>query len=140
MSKRKRRQFFANKMHRELFLLVLFAALLPAIITGVSLYYLIFNITADQLGIPEAIASSIIPAAQQVISITAIATPILVLIILILAHKITHKVVGPFDRVIRELDECIEGSKQGHIILRKGDKFLPLVERINALLNKLKKN
>ena len=127
-------------MHRELFLLVLFAALLPAIITGVSLYYLIFNITADQLGIPEAIASSIIPAAQQVISITAIATPILVLIILILAHKITHKVVGPFDRVIRELDECIEGSKQGHIILRKGDKFLPLVERINALLNKLKKN
>ncbi len=136
--KNKRRRFFANKMHKDIFTLVFFAALLPALIVMVCLYYLIFNITAEQIAIPEAIAYNLIPAAKRVILILLFLTPISILTILILTKKITHKIIGPFDRIVRELDECIKGKRRGHLIIRKGDKFKPLVDRINKLLDRLR--
>ena len=129
--------FFANQMHRNLFFLVFFASLVPTIITAIFLFYLIFNITADQVGIPEAIAYNIIPAAHRVVGVLSILTPVIILGILIFAYKTTHKIVGPFDRIIRELDECIRGTREGPIMLRKNDKFWPLVEKINILLKKI---
>jgi len=136
--KNKRRRFFANKMHKDIFTLVFFATLLPAAIVTICLYYLIFNITAEQIAIPEAIAYNLIPAAKRVILILLFVTPISILTILILTKKITHKIIGPFDRIVRELDECIKGKRQGHLIIRKGDKFRPLVDRINKLLDRLR--
>ena len=132
----KRKRIFANTLHRNLFLLVFLAALVPTIIITFFLYYLIFNVTASQMFFPEAIAYNIIPAAKKVISILAIVLPIFILIILTLAYKTTHTIIGPFDRILRELDKCIEGTKKGPIKLRKKDKFFPLIERINKLLDK----
>lgn len=132
----RRKRFFANKMHGEIFTIVFWAASFPAFIVTIALYYLIFHITADQLGLPEAIAYNIIPAAQRVTIILLIATPITIMIIMFLAHRITHKIVGPFDRIVRELDEHLNGTRQGPITIRKSDKFLPLVDRINLLLEK----
>lgn len=136
MKKNRRRQFFANKMHRELFLLIFFAAVLPAGIVTVLLYYLIFGITADQVAIPEAIAYNIIPAAKRVIVILSFAVPISIMALLILAYKLSHRIVGPFDRLIREIDESIEGKRKAPLRLRKADRFRPLVDRINKLLDR----
>lgn len=137
---KRRKLFFANKIHREIFIIIFCAAIFPAIITAFSLFYLFFQISAEQLGIPESIAYNLIPVAQRVITILFVATPISILIILIFAHKITHKMIGPFDRIVRELGESIDGTRQGPIILRKGDKFWPLVDKINILLEELKKD
>ena len=134
-----RRQFFANKMHREIFWLIFLAVFTPTIITTVSLFYLIFNITAEQIGIPEAIAYNILPAAQRVTIILLVTIPLAVVGILVLTHKLTHNIVGPFDRIVRELGECVDGKRNGPITVRQSDKFLPLVNRINQLLAKLKK-
>ncbi|MBL7196459.1 MAG: hypothetical protein ISS47_00010 [Candidatus Omnitrophica bacterium] len=137
--KNKRNRFFANKMHQEVFILIFCAALLPALIATISLFYLIFNITAEQLGIPEAIAYNLIPAARRVMTILFIATPLSILAILIFAHRITHRIIGPFDRIVKELAECIDSTEQEHINIRKNDKFRPLVDKINILLDRLKK-
>src|SRR5690349_14955008 len=102
-----RKSFFANPMHREIFYVVLGAALIPMLITAIGLFYLIFNITAEQIGIPEAVAYNVIPAAQKVTTILLIVTPPLVLLFLFMAHRISHQIVGPFDRIVRELDERI---------------------------------
>ena len=134
----KRKKGFANKLHREIFLLVFLAAFLPAGIVAISLYYLIFGVTAEQFGIPEIIAYNIIPASRKVTAILLLATPVSIFTILILAYKISHKIIGPFDRIIKELNERIEGKRKGHIQIRKTDKFRPLVDRINKLLDKLK--
>ena len=131
--------FFANQMHRELFFLIFFAALIPTLITAVGLFYLIFSITAEQIGFPEAIADNVIPAAQKVMGIMAVVIPIVILIILKITHKLTHQMVGPFDRIIREIDEHLKGARQSPIVLRKNDKFSPLVERVNILLSQLPK-
>lgn len=137
--KNKRRQLFANKLHSQTVFLVFIAGALPTIITTICLYYLIFGVMAEQLSIPEAIAYNILPAAEKVFLILAIALPLSIIAILIIAHRITHKILGPFDRIIRELDEHLKGEGKGRINLREGDKFLPLVDRINELLNRLEK-
>jgi len=41
--KDRRKKFFANPMHRQTFMLVLMAALVPATIVTICLYYLIFG-------------------------------------------------------------------------------------------------
>lgn len=135
---RRKKIIFANQLHKEVVLLVFLAAIIPAIVVGLCLYYLIFNITASEIGIPEFIAYNIIPAAQKVTFILLVSAPTIILLILIIAHKVSHKIVGPFDRIIRELDETLEGKKKNPIVLRKGDKFLPLVEKINKLLDRAK--
>ena len=137
---KRRKQFFANKMHKEMFYLIFFASLIPAMITAVALFYLIFNITAEQFGIPEAIAYNLIPAAQKVTIVILIAAPAAVALIMFFAHKITHRTVGPFDRIVRELDENIAGKRKSRIVLRKNDKFWPLVDRINTLIDKLNRD
>ncbi|UCC95296.1 MAG: hypothetical protein JSW40_00685 [Candidatus Omnitrophota bacterium] len=136
----RRRRMFANKLHKQTLSLVFCVALIPTLICTVCLFYLIFGITAMQIGIPEAIAYNVIPAARQVTVIILIALPIAVTVIFFFVRKITHTIVGPFDRIVRELDEIIQGTRKGPIVVRKNDKFLPLVERVNVLLERLSKD
>ena len=134
----KRKKFFANKIHEELFILVSIAALAPATIATICLYYLIFNITAQQIGIPEAIAYNIIPASKKVIAILLFTTPLVIAAILVFTYKMTHKIIGPFDRIVKELDEHIKNNSSGLIHVRKNDKFYCLVNSINKLLERNK--
>ena len=131
------KEVFANSLHREMFALFFFVSLIPALMISIMLFYLIFYITADQIGIPESIAYNILPAAKKVIQIMLLTTPLAITIILIIAHKVTHRIIGPFDRVVRELDECLSGQRKGPIMLRRNDKFWPLVEKINRLLERI---
>lgn len=125
-------------MHRQTFMFVLMAALVPATIVTICLYYLIFGVASEEIGFPEAIAYSIIPAAKRVTAILLVTAPLAMLIILIFAYKITHRIVGPFDRIVYELDAHIKDRRSGHIKIRKSDKFHALVETINKLLDKIK--
>ena len=102
----------------------------------VAFYYLIFQITAEEVAIPEVITYTLIPAARKVILILLVATPAMILVLMAIAHRLTHSLLGPFDRIVRELDDRLENNKKEPIILRKGDKFIPLIERINKLLQR----
>jgi len=136
----RRNKLFANELHRQTLLLIFLAILLPVIITIFCLYYLIFNITAMQFMIPEAIIHNVIPAAKRVTIILLISLPIIISIILFIAYKITHVIVGPFDRISEDLENRIKNRSNKPITLRKNDKFKPLVEKINKLLAGLDTN
>lgn len=118
-------------------MLVFSAGILPATLIAFALYYLIFGITAGQIGIPEIIAYNIIPASRKVFFILLYTAPLSILTILFFAYDIAHKIIGPYNRIIEELDERIKGKKEGPIKIRRKDKFWPLVDRINKLLGKL---
>ena len=135
--KGKRKKLFANKLHRQTVLLIFLAILLPVIITVFCLYYLIFNITAMQFMIPEIIIQNIIPAAKEVTLILLISLPVVISLILFISYKITHAMIGPFDRITKELGQRVEKMSNEPIIIRKSDKFKPLVDNINKLLEKL---
>lgn len=136
-NKNRGKRLFANKMHRELFVIISLAALIPALIATVSLFYIIFQIMADQMVFPEAIAANLIPAARKVAFIIFLALPATIAVLLFIAHKLTHAIVGPFDRIVTELDAILADTKTGAIIIRKKDKFQPLVDRINQLIKRL---
>lgn len=129
---------FANVLHRQTFMLVFLAALLPSVIVTIALYYLIFGITSTEAGFPEMIAYTILPAARRVTWILLITAPLTIFIILLFAHNITHRIIGPFDRIVDELDSRITDKKTGPISVRRTDKFKILVEKINKLLEKIK--
>jgi hypothetical protein len=135
-----RKRFFANKMHGELFWLVFGAATIPALLTTIFLYYFIFNVTAEQVGIPETIAHHIIPAAREVTRVLVFVVPFTILVILLISHKVSHRIVGPFDRIVREMRENLDGQRKGPINLRKADRFAPLVEQINKMIQRIEGN
>lgn len=66
-------------------------------------------------------------------------TPILLSAVIVWAYVQTNRIVGPVERMIKELDAHIQGSGSGAIALRKKDLLAPLVERINAIIAKSEK-
>lgn len=135
----RRRRFFANAFHRQLFFLVYLGAVVPMLLAVIGVYYVIFHILADEMVFPEAIISNVFPAAQKALAFFAVAVPVAALVILIIAYKVTHQIVGPFDRLVNELDLCARGPTSRRLSLRKGDKFWPLVNRINLVLDQWEK-
>ena len=137
--KKQRKMLFANQVQKDVLLLVAIASLVPTMLVTVLLYYLIFGITANEAGMPETIAYTIVPAAQKVLNVLVVATPLVIAVILFIAFKVTHRILGPFDRIVREVGKRAAGTAHGRIALRKDDKFWPLVENINKLIEKAEK-
>lgn len=55
------------------------------------------------------------------------------------AYKIINKVLGPYERILCELDKVVEGRSSKVLIVRDGDEmFAELIERINILIKQRK--
>ncbi|HAH22136.1 MAG: hypothetical protein A2Y00_00950 [Omnitrophica WOR_2 bacterium GWF2_43_52] len=128
----------ANRFQRKILTLVFLSTVVPMIIAVVCLYYLTFSIVASEIGIPEAIGYALIPAAKRTAGIAIVGFLVSVVFIWMWAWEVSHRLVGPLDRLCRELDERIAGKKKGYIYFRKKDYLAMLVGRINALLDRLK--
>lgn len=140
MKPNKRNRFFcANSLQKKIMLIVFAAALVPTVIVGACFYYLIFNVTAWNIGIPEAVASLLMPAVRQVNLIIMILVPVSIILIWLWALLISNKIVGPHDRLLREISEIAKGQRSGHIHIRPGDAMGSLVKNINLLIDKTKK-
>ncbi len=134
----KRKGFFiCNRFQKKILILVFFSVIIPVGVTCACLFYLIFNVTANELVFPEAIAYSLIPAAKKVAIIVLVAVPFSLFITFWWAYHVSHKFAGPLCRFYRELDERIAGKTKAHIKFRKGDYLSELADKVNALLDKL---
>jgi len=132
-NKRKRR-FVGSSLQNKTLKLIFFAALVPAAIVAACLYYLIFNMLAQQLGIPEAIAYHLFPVARKIDLVILISLPVTLFIIWIMALELSHNIAGPIERLENELEEIISKRKKGPIKLRKKDELKSIVEKINKLI------
>ena len=131
---KRKRKYLGTVLQNKLLFLIFVSALLPALVVGMCMYYLIFSMTASQMVIPELIAHNLMPVLQRVNLIVGIALPVVLLLIWLLALELSHRIVGPVFRMERELDERISGVKSGPIQLRKNDEFKALAEKINKLI------
>ncbi len=60
------------------------------------------------------------------------------LFIVLWTYYVSNKIVGPFERVLREVDDILAGKGKKKIGTRKGDvMFEELVKRIDALVERL---
>ena len=135
------RKFFSvhNKLERHYLRLIVMSLILPTLIIGSCLYYVIFNIMAEQLGIPEIIACHLLPVVRKVNLILMISLPVVFFLLLYIGLILTRNLVGPIQRLERELEEIIAGDFSKRLRLRKKDRLKPLVDDINILLDKIEK-
>ena len=117
-----------SSFQNQLIWMVFTAVAIPTLIFGGSLYLLIARLSG-----PNASPSS----HEVIVDVTryaAILFPVSMALLLIWVFRGTERIVGPLDRMIRELDERVRGNKRGPILLRPGDRLLPLADKINALI------
>jgi len=133
---KRKKKYLGTSFQKKLLLLIFASAVIPAAIVGAALYYLIFNLLAWQIGIPEAIAYNLIPVLNKINLIILISLPVIFFLIWIVALELSHRISGPLFRLERELEERIAGKARGYIRLRPKDELKGLVDKLNRLLNK----
>lgn len=135
-SNRRKKKLIGSPVQRKLLFLIIASAVIPTAIIAASLYYLIFNVMAAQIGIPEAIAYNLIPVIDQVNKIIWISIPIVLFLVWLIALELSHRITGPIYRLEKELDERISGKSHSPIRFRAKDEFKALADKINKLLTK----
>lgn len=139
-SVRKRRIYFVyNALERHYLRLIFIAAAVPTLIVGGCLYYLIFTIMAEHIGIPEFVAEVLLPVVDRVNFLLVILIPAAILVLLVIGLVLTHSLTGPIERIKIELDNIIAGDISHRIKVRRSDRLKPLVDNINTLLEKVEK-
>ena len=119
------------------FRLLLISIVLPTLLLGACLYYLIFMVLAEDLGIPEAIAAHLLPVIHKINGLLLFGLPLIILLIAGWGLIIFTGLVGPINRVKKELDGIIKGDYSERIKIRKGDDLKPIADGINTLLDKI---
>ena len=117
-----------GKLQNQLVWIIFVAMSIPTVVLGGSLYILVARIAGPNAD------SSPHAALMQIAGYIGLSFPPLTALLLCWAFNRTNKIVGPIERVTRELDDRIAGTTSGPITLRPGDQIIPLVDRINMLL------
>ncbi len=112
--------------------LVALAMFLPTLLIGGCLYYIIWQTVARELAVPELIAESLFPAFDAVNRIILVGLPIVFVVILFFATKLTHRLAGPLYRIEKELSHMTHTRDFSKPIrTRNGDELHSLVNKIN---------
>lgn len=126
-----------NRLERHYLRLIALSIILPTLIVGGCLYYVIFNLMAEQLSIPEVVAYHLLPVVEKVNFVLIVSLPALFLILFSIGLILSRRLVGPIERLERELKGIVSGDLSKRLQLRKDDALRPLVDDINALLDRV---
>lgn len=135
----RRKKIWANKRVQLKYLVLLIISMaIPVIFAIGCLYYLVFTIMAEQLGIPESIAYNLLPVLKKVNTILAIGLPPLFLLLIWWGTVLSHRIAGPLQRIEKELNKITNSHDFSHRIhLRKSDDVKPVSDAINRLLDSI---
>ena len=123
---------------RRYITLLIASMLIPLIFVGGCLYYLIFNLVAEQLGIPESIAYNLFPVIKKINTILLIGIPPLFLILIFWGVGLSHRFAGPIERLEKELEGITKAADYcRRLKVRKDDDIRPIADAINKLLDKV---
>lgn len=118
--------------------LVLACMIIPLVVVTGCLYYLIFKVMEEQLGIPEYIAYNLIPVVNKINFVLLVGIPPLLFLLIMWGVILSHRFAGPLERFEKELNRVIhEGHYHLRLRLRKHDDLKPIAETINKLIDKL---
>jgi len=135
-----RLRFITNHpLQRKYLILILFSTLLPLFLVAGCLYYLIFQVMAEQLAIPESIAYNLIPVLHKINFLLLIGLPPIVILLFIWGVVLTHRLIGPLNRLENDLKQISEGDYSVRLKMRKDDDLRPIADTINKIIHKLEK-
>ena len=131
------RYFTKNPLQFKFLILILLSIIVPLFIVAGCLYYLIFQIMAEQLAIPEVIAYNLIPVVQKINFLLIIGVPPMIVLIFIWGAMLTHRLIGPLERLEDDLKKIASGDYSIRLQLRKDDDLRPVADVINKIIHKL---
>jgi signal transduction histidine kinase len=130
--------FTGSRIQIKYLSLLLVSMIVPSILVGCCLYYLIFTLVAEQIGIPEYIAYNVFPVVNKINVMLIIGIPPLFLLFILWGVILSHRFAGPLERLEKELEEISEDKRHEHrIVLRKNDDIRPIADAINKLLDRM---
>ena len=137
----RRKKVFANRQIQLKYLTLLIVSMaVPLLFVIGCMYYLIFTIMAEQLGIPESIAYNLFPVVKKINTILAIGLPPLFLLVIWWGAVLSHRFAGPLERIEKELNKVTDSHDFSHRVhLRKNDDIKSIADAINKLLDSLHK-
>lgn len=137
----RRKKILANRrVQLKYLILLVISMIIPLLFAIGCLYYLVFTIMAEQLGIPESIAYNLFPVIKKVNAILAVGLPPLFLLLIWWGTVLSHRFAGPLERVERELHKITATGDYSHRIrLRKSDDIKPIADSVNKLLESLQR-
>jgi len=134
MEKIIRHRYFVNKAFQLRFISFV---IVPLIVVMVALYSIIYYSVFNEILIPEAIATTLLPAMKKVNIIIAVGMPIFLLILLRTILIYSNRIIGPLARLEKQLDKAISGDYSARIKARNKDELKSLIDKINMLLEKI---
>ena len=137
----RRRKIFTDKRVQLKYLVLLIISMAVPVLFAVGcLYYMIFTLVAEQLGIPESIAYNLFPVVKKVNTILAIGLPPLFLLLIWWGTILSHRFAGPLQRLERDIHKITHSGDYSYKIhLRKSDDVKPIADAINKLLESIHK-
>lgn len=135
-----RKKLFTNEPAQLKYLALLMVSMLvPAVLVGGCLYFLIFNVMADQIGIPEYIAYNLTPVINKINVVLLFGFPVLALLVFVWGAILSHRFFGPLERLSKEIDDMADkGDYSNKLMIRKHDELKPLVSSINRLVSRVR--
>ena len=109
---------------------------IPLLVVASAIYYLMYYSVMNQILVPEAIATILLPAMKRVNVVAMGTMPLVLFGILKTALVYSNWIIGPIPRLERELDKVIAGDYSIRIKARNNDELKSLVNKINMVLEK----
>lgn len=110
----------------------------PLIALAGALYYLIYYSVFTQILIPEALATTLLPAMKKVNIILIIAVPVVLYYLIHAALVYSNRIIGPIPRLEREIDKALTaGGYPVKFKTRDNDELKPFVDKLNQLMERI---
>ena len=110
---------------------------IPTVFVGGCLYYLIFQIIAEQIALPDVIARDLLPVIQQINFILFVGLPIVFVALITWATILSFKFVGPLERLEEDLQKIDDGDYSVRLEISHDHDLAPIAGVINDLVHQL---
>ena len=137
MSSKIPRQFISfrpNRFQKPLINFILFPCTITFAVLFIYIGFLYYDVSAQ---ISSSGFSNPLMIDQKILSIIVILW-VLLFFVLWWAYRVSSQLMGSFERIIKELDECLAGKRKKHIYTRDKDELArELLKRINTMIDRL---
>ncbi|MBF0479217.1 MAG: hypothetical protein HQL26_07005 [Candidatus Omnitrophica bacterium] len=131
-----RNKFFRLNQYQLSIILVTFV---PMLVMAVTVTFLVRNMHMQAIvNLIYGSSTDMVHFIEQAAFVLLATVWTLFVISMVIAFSVSNRLVGGFERILRELDSVIEHKYPNKIVARKKDKLASeLVSRINMLIEKI---
>ena len=138
MKRAYRRQLIINPLLQyKLMFLILASIIIPALLTFLTLYFLIHNILLEAQVNNETVYNALLFMSRHVYVVLFFGFITITVLLVMWSTIFMHRIVGPLYRLERELDSMIAGQPITKIQFRKNDSLHNIAGKINLLISAL---